>query len=472
MKDNRISSLPEVRALYANIPSFSLSPTTPIQFDDDALFLVTKSGIGNEKITYKNLKSSIVGNTVSLTGAQIISGEKTFADPCTFEDTIFMHEVIDVTKTGDISGNIFVANTGLFENIGVGSGFVDKTVSPEYNLHVIGDSFFQGDIVSTGNISFLGDVAIQGASIEGGDLSITGNSFFKAGTVTIGDAYLSGNMQQTGDSYIDGNVSITEDLFVGEKIVHEGDEDTFIHFTDDRIALQAGNESKIILEEAIEDFISFETQGVERMRLNNDGFLSINSQEALGELSVTGSAYLEDLYITGQNGQWVRVAPVPKDESVSFSTSLAQGQSQHKIDFPKTFGEIPAISTSIINSAGGAIIPHIVSGVSEDSYYINFGSALNSNDYSVHTFARPTGFSSDTKTKILSFRKFLLPLGDRVFNISFDPPFTSTPSVSVTIQTDSEIIPYMLSGVTKDSYNIVFGSDISENYTVHTHATR
>jgi hypothetical protein len=66
----------------------------------------------------------------------------------------------------------------------------------------------------------------------------------------------------------------------------------------------------------------------------------------------------------------------------------------------------------------------------------------------------------------------LLPLGDRVFNISFDPPFTSTPSVSVTIQTDSEIIPYMLSGVTKDSYNIVFGSDTSENYIIHTHATR
>ena len=471
MKDNRISSLPEVSALYANIPSFSLSPTVATQFDDNALFLVTKSGIGNEKITYKNLKSSIVGNCVSLTGNQIISGQKIFADPCTFEDTVFIHEVVDITKTGDISGNIFVANTGLFENIGVGAEFVDKSVEPEYNLHVIGDSFFQGDINATGNISFLGDVAIQGASIEGGNLSITGNSFFKAGTLTIGDAHLSGNLYQTGNSFIDGNVSVTEDVFVGEKIIHEGDEDTFIHFTDDRIALQAGNESKIILEETEDDFISFETQGIERMRLNNQGFLSINSQEALGELSVTGEAYIENLYITDANGEWVKVAPIPQDESVSFSTTLPQGQSQYKIDFPKTFGSAPAISTSIINSEGGAIVPHIISGVSEDAYYINFGSALQSDDYSVNTFARATGFSSSSKTKILSFTNFL-PEGDKIFNIPFSPPFNSTPSVSISIQANSEIIPYMLSGVTKDSYSIVFGSEISENYTIHTHASR
>ena len=115
MKDNRISSLPEVSALYANIPSFSLSPTVATQFDDNALFLVTKSWIGNEKITYKNLKSSFVGNCVSLTGNQIISGQKIFADPCTFEDTVFIHEVVDITKTGDISGNIFVANLKILK---------------------------------------------------------------------------------------------------------------------------------------------------------------------------------------------------------------------------------------------------------------------------------------------------------------------------------------------------------------------
>ena len=50
-----------------------------------------------------------------LTGKQLISGEKTFADVCTFQSTIYTNEIIDIVQTGDISGNIFVGQTGLFQ---------------------------------------------------------------------------------------------------------------------------------------------------------------------------------------------------------------------------------------------------------------------------------------------------------------------------------------------------------------------
>ena len=472
-KDNRISNLPEVSLLYSNIDQFSIAPTLPTgNFDDEALFLVARSGVRNEKITYKKLKQSLVSNSVGLTGSQVISGHKTFADTCTFQDTIYLNQVIDVTQTGDISGNIFVGQTGLFENIGVGSGFVDKTNEPEYSLHVIGDSFFEGTIEATGDISFLGDVAIKGAAIQGGNLSITGNSFFKNGVVTQGNLFLSGDYNQTGNAFIDGNIEITEDLYVGEKIIHHQDEDTFIQFADDEISLQAGGATKVKLSESTEDFISFDVNSQEKVRITNDGFLGINTDTPMGELSVSGDAYIENLYVTGVGGEWKKVSPNSQDEPISFSSNLLQGGQSHKIDFPKTFDEPPVISVTLQNDSGGPIIPFIISGVSETDYNINFGSNLPNADYQVQTTARATGDSSIHKTETQSFVSFLSG-GTDSHEVLFPSAFSAPPSVSTSIETTSQqIIPYIISGVSTTSYHILFGANISAGYKVHTHAVR
>lgn len=472
-KDNRISNLPEVSLLYSNIDQFSIAPTLPTgNFDDQALFLVAKSGVRNEKITYKKLKQSLVSNSVGLTGAQIISGHKTFADTCTFQDTIYLNQVIDVTQTGDISGNIFVGQTGLFENIGVGSGFVDKTNEPEYSLHVIGDSFFEGTIEATGDISFLGDVAIKGASIQGGNLSITGNSFFKNGVVTQGNLFLSGDYNQTGNAFIDGNIEITEDLYIGEKIIHHQDSDTFIQFSEDEISLQAGGSTKVKLSESTEDFISFDVNSQEKVRITNDGFLGINTDSPMGELSVSGDAYIENLYVTGVGGEWKKVSPNSQDEPISFSTNLLEGVQSHKIDFPKTFDESPIVNITLQNDSGGPIIPFIISGVSETDYHINFGSSLPNANYQLQTTARATGDSSVHKTEAQSFVSFLTA-GSSVHEITFSSPFSAPPSVSTSIEAAQDsVVPYIISGVTASSYHILFGANISAGYKVHTHAIR
>lgn len=472
-RDNRISNLPEVNLLYSNIDQLSIAPTLPTgNFDDEALFLVARSGVRNEKITYKKLKQSLVSNSVGLTGTQIISGHKTFADTCTFQDTIYLNQVIDVTQTGDISGNIFVGQTGLFENIGVGSGFIDKTNEPEYSLHVIGDSFFEGNIEATGDISFLGDVAIKGAAIEGGNLSITGNSFFKNGVITQGNLYLSGDYNQTGNAFIDGDIELTEDLYVGEKIIHHQDEDTFIQFLDDRIDLQAGGEAKITLSESAEDFISFDVNSQEKVRINNQGFLGVNTTTPMGELSVSGDAYLENLYVTGSEGEWKRVFPNSQDEPISFATNLLQGVQSHKIDFPKTFDESPIVNVTLRNDSGGPIVPFIISGVSETDYHINFGSSLPNANYQIQTTARATGDSSVHKTEAQSFVSFLAG-GSDSHEILFPSAFSAPPSVSTSIETSQNtVVPYLISGITTTSYHILFGGNISAGYKVHTHAVR
>ena len=90
-KDNRISNLFQNKKLIsAGLEPF---PHTAISGnkDDYVLFLIANSGEYNEKIKFKNLKKSILDNVVFLTGNQLISGEKTFADPCTFLSLSLIH---------------------------------------------------------------------------------------------------------------------------------------------------------------------------------------------------------------------------------------------------------------------------------------------------------------------------------------------------------------------------------------------
>lgn len=101
-KDNRISTLPEV--LKLNASELSHFPTEFVDTgsdDDDALFLVAKAGIQNEKINFKNLKSSILDSSVLLTGNQTISGAKTFQDLVNFDGGIFANNLFVKSSNGE-----------------------------------------------------------------------------------------------------------------------------------------------------------------------------------------------------------------------------------------------------------------------------------------------------------------------------------------------------------------------------------
>jgi hypothetical protein len=206
------------------------------------------------------------------------------------------------------------------------------------------------------------------------------------------------------------------------------------------------------------------------MRLSKEGFLGINTQDPIGELSVTGDSYLECLFTTGEDGKWERVFP-GSDEVVSFVTPLLRGSNSYKINFPKTFGENPAVSISLENSSGGPMVPYMISGVSNFDFYLNFGSTLASDNYRVHTAARVTGQSAVNKTTTQSFKTNLTP-GSDSYEIFFPNSFHTTPVVSATIETSSIILPHLVSGVSKDSYHILFGSTLPTNYKIHTHAVR
>ena len=148
---------------------------------------------------------------------------------------------------------------------------------PQYTLHVSGESCFIGDTIHTGFARHSGDL------------------------------YRIGNFIQTGDSFIDGSEKITGNIFLGNKLYHLNDEDTFIEYTDDKIDITAGSGTKIVLNEIEDNKIQFFTNGQEQARINDSGFFGINTTTPFAELSVTGDAYLECLFTTGLDGGWERV---------------------------------------------------------------------------------------------------------------------------------------------------------------------
>lgn len=741
-KDNRVSNLFHNKKLISDgLTNFPHEATinTNGDKDDDVLFLLANSGEHNEKIQYKNLKNSIVDNVVFLTGNQLISGEKTFADPCTFLSTIYINEIIDITQTGDISGNIFVGETGLFEKVGIGLDFTDrriikdiysdfpnfsdgyvdynygggidptthdegldfigigqpnldttissysiyepsgyynstiplsqqnfendltldgqsflpsdihremggawvgidfpepfnyrgfsvfrsdiensaekfkvvasnngadwktihtednldagsyaetgqasifslndyhpekyskyrlvaqkiisgnfwefahfnfsgvefhehvKTVHPQYTLHVSGDSVFIGDITHTGNLRQEGDSLRIGDTVLSGNFSITGNSFltgdishignksqtgnsqqigdlhrigdsflsgditqtgnnyfygdtFRSGdtnfvgnynitgdsrivgdTVQVGDSHLLGDVFRTGNVLIEGDETTTGDIYLGEYLYHLDDTDTFLRFTDDKLELTAGSGVKVILEENEDDTLKFFTSGIEQVRLTNEGFLGVNTETPFGELSVTGEAYLDCLFTTGEDGQWERVFG-GSDEVVSFTTDLFGGDDVYKIDFPKTFGESPAVTVTLENNQGGPIVPYIISGVNTHEYFINFGSDLLNDDYKIHTSVRATGQSAVNKTTTQSFITELSPqVGKDIYEIFYPNQFHTNPVVSTALENQTEILPYIISGISDTSYKVIFGRPLIDSCKIHTHAVR
>ena len=426
--DNRISTLPELSVLYSDIDLLAPVDPSASNADADVLFLITKSCVKNEKITFKNLKSSILGNTVSLSGAQTISGEKTFADICTFSGTVFLNEVVDTTVEGDISGYNFVATTGRFEKLGVGSAFADKTREPEYDLHVQGDVCIEGEFNALGEIQFGGNLGLNDVTVSG-DLFVGGSGTFDSGIHVSGDANFSGNFEVAGTGNFSGDFNVSGDIGVGNKIFHVGDEDTFIQFEQDSVTLQAGTSKVAITDQELEMVVG----GDKKFFVDDQGRLAINTNDVLGDLSMSGDAYVEKLYVTGQHGAWEPLVPKGYDESVHFSTNLIGGQTTYEIDFPKTFGSTPVVHATLQSESGEPVRFFNISNITNSSYFISFDQALTSDKYSVETQSTANTSYSLHQTTTQSFKDYVIE-GQDNYTITYPSSFAKSPTVSATLE--------------------------------------
>jgi hypothetical protein len=208
------------------------------------------------------------------------------------------------------------------------------------------------------------------------------------------------------------------------------------------------------------------------MRINESGFVGINTATPFAELCVTGDSYLECVFTTGEDGRWERVFG-GSDEDISFVTELPKGQDSYQIDFPKTFGIDPSVTLTMENNMGGPIIPYCISGVNNFQYHINFASNLLNDGYKIHTLARPTGHLSLNKTTTQSFIQEIFPEpGKDIYEIFYPQAFHTNPVVSATLEHENIIIPFVISGIQQDSFKVVLGRELYDNCKIHIHAVR
>jgi hypothetical protein len=417
--DNRISSMPEVSVLYSDIEVVA-PPANTGQNDDDVLFLITRSGVKSEKITFKSLKSSIVANTVSLTGNQLISGEKTFADTCIFEDTVFLNEVIDTNYEGDISGYNFVAQTGRFDSVGLGVNFANKTRSPEYDVHVEGDINIEGNFASEGDLVFDGDSRFNNVIVSG-NLTAHGGVLFESG------------LSASGDVDITGSISVSGDLNISNKISQVDNPDSYIELSGSSLKIAADANNYIHLNEQQNKGLDVVVSGEKKFSINESGQVAINTDTNSGTLTVAGDAYLENLYVTGSNGSFEKVFAKSYDESMQFTTNLNPGRAIYEIDFPKTFGTIPTVHVGLQNDAGEPPLAFNISNITTGSYFINFEQDLVGENYQVTTNARVLEKQSVHQTSTQAFSTSIIE-GEKSYEINFPESFAANPVVTVTLE--------------------------------------
>jgi hypothetical protein len=472
MPNNRISDLNECDALFSEYFQFNTSynsgESNISDSDSDAFLMIARARSHNEKISLPNFKKSVIDNLLSLTGSQLISGHKTFTDPCTFQGETRLNKTLDITQTGDISGYVFVGESGLFDNLTIGPSEFQEQADPSFALNVSGSTFFDGGFTISGDFLFNGVLNLNNNIIASAIIS-TGTASFEEDIYTVGQALHSGDFIQTGDMNIDGDLSVFSNLEIPENIYHLQDLDSNIAYTGNSITLSAGAENKIIIDDNINE-ISFTTNNQKNISISDNTDLKIATNLETGNLSVGNNSYIESIYIKGYNNFGKLYSS--SDKPFGFKTRLPQGVSEYTIALPRTYQDKPVLSIRIENSNGEAIIPFVIYDVTDKQYQIRLGQATTSQHYIVHTNVFPDSSSAyNTQNHMQTFTTSL-SLGQQQYTISYPNSFAFNPVVTTTIEAQSPIVPYVISSVNTNDYTIKFGSQINSQYKIHTFSSR
>lgn len=302
--NNRISSFEDQESLSSFDNSFIQSDFNSSigNDDDDVLFLITTSGIGNEKISFKNLKKSILDTSVLLSGDQNIRGQKTFLQECLFIGgvDIASHSVEDyIYHSGDPSTYI---------------------------------QFNSGEI----NLSAANAITIDSS---GSFMSIS-----NSGAVSINSHEKSGALNVSGDAFLD-EVFILNSNEQFQKLTSSVEDS--VNFT---INLNQGDSIHTIdlpktFEEPPSIFLTLEETDVNKS-ISQFQYSLNNIKESSFEISFLSPLASDsiDMHVLAKPKG---VSSSPQTKTISFTKDLNSGESSFQVDFPEIFNDKPIISTSL-----------------------------------------------------------------------------------------------------------------------------
>lgn len=397
MKDNRISSFKKINQLHAFPAQIPASYTQSGQHED-FLFLVTKPEKESVTINFKDLKSSIVNDTVSLTGDQLIRGKKVFEDDCQFNGKLLAKEIIDTTQEGDISGYNFLGENIFFDKIGVGDRFSSAQETLQRALNIDGGIYAEGNLISEGSGIFSGDLSSE-------NLKAHNNITIEEDLHCSGNLFCGGDMEVKGDLFLSGSLRSTQN-------------ESFIEISKDHLKLAFDDENYVDISSGIDVVISGENK------------FSINS----GALNISGDAFFQELYVTGEDGSFEKVVPQKYDEAVFFSKKLPAGLNRYDIEFPKTFGSIPSVQATLLSAVADPYINHYISSITESSMEIKFEQNITGTGYFMQVSATPSQVLSVHQTKLQSFSTGLLAGGLISNEVYFPEAFDRPPVINLTLE--------------------------------------
>jgi hypothetical protein len=456
MPNRRISELDESGPLYFNDVSFnSIYTESASEGSSSDWFLMTANPkISNNKISIPNFQRSVLTDAMYLNGAQTISGEKIFKDKCYITKRANIHSIQDLSSEGPISGKTFVGTTGLFENTVAGTGenipegcslTIFESATFEGKLKINNSLSFPGEFDTTGNFSALNFTVVSGAQIIEAT-SATGHSSF------------SENIHASGDLNTSGQIS-ADTLYVHQNIFSQNNQQ--ITFNDDHIHFTSGSSNVI---DVADDNIQIKN----KIYANNEHVINLSESTPSGMLHVDGTGYVEN--INALNDTTYRPFFGGDDESMIFKTQLRTGAREYTIDLPKTFHTQPILSTQLQHT--GFIVPYILSDVTQNDFKIKFGQDIQDNNFVIHTTAMAAS-TGELSTNKKGFQRFTtnISAGSDTYTISFPEEHNLKPMVSVNIQAQNEIVPYTISGVSKNDYTLILSTQSTEDYTIHTIST-
>ena len=157
---------------------------------------------------------------------------------------------------------------------------------------------------------------------------------------------------------------------------------------------------------------------------------------------------------------------------MAFKSRLPSGSREFVVSLPKTFHYDPIINVNLQHVSGEFIIPYLISDSTTYEYKIKFGTNINDENFNLHTTVMSPS-SGELASNKKGFQRFktTLPSGVSTQLIPFPIPHQFSPTVSICLEGNEEIVPYTISGVNKDNYHIILGAETSEEYTVHTIST-
>ena len=465
MPNKRISELDTSGPLNLKDGCFNESYIEPAETgaSEDWFLMTAKPKTSNERISFLNFHKSTLTNSVYLNENQLISGEKIFENKCHINKRANIHSIQDPTPSGEISGYGFVGNSGLFAKVEAGvpiSGTGNLESGNNSLISIFGEALFENDLIIGGTIVFPGELNETG-DFRALNLQVLGSAQIEQGIKNTGNTNILESFGQIGSGTMLGDLSGIYDLNVQENVWFQTGQK--IKFSENKIEFNTNETGLININETA-------IRLKDEINIGSGNFINTSNEAASGILHIDRDSFSQDVHVLNQGTY--RKFYEGDDEAMIFKSNLISGQKDFVVSLPKTFHEDPVININLEHLSGQYIIPYIISESTSYDFKIKFAENISDEKFFIHTtvMAPSSGKLSSNKKGFQRF-KSILPSGSLSHEVAFPEQHNFSPIVSIELEGLNEIIPYTISGVNKNNYNLILGAQTSEDYIVHTIST-